>query len=853
MYICSECHAVRHSISALCTHLQIIHSFNVLSIYTCAQDGCSREYQSIKSFRKHMRTKHPIRPHPRVQVAENALLAVCENINEINHNNAPPNGNPQMFMNEDVPNNLQGNDVNIRQFDEITVLNFQNILYESSLAVSAKLYDDISLNRTQVQNILEYVKEFASSGFLEILKTKTFTVLRDNNVPLENIEDLDTMFALIHNMFSGFETETQRVNALEQCHCYVGPKSYIIGVSEKMKKIEGNLVLSPVELTAQFISMKRTLKQFLELPGVFNAIMSNVENLKNSELFTNVIQSPLWRNMERNHFENRIVLPLDVYFDDVEPDNQTGSHSGDHSLGIVYYRISCIPQHLLSLLENIFVGCIFLSDHRKGHNREIFTSIIDELKDLETNGIVIQTEAEYTIYFALCQIIGDNLGLHAITGFVESFNADYYCRFCKEHKNIMRRQLRENIVMIRNRLNYEEDVLINNVSQTGIKTRCIWHALNSYHVTENLVCDLMHDFYEGVCHYDLCAILDYLINHVGFLNLETLNDCIQNFDYGDSGDKPSLITADRIHHQKLKMSASEMMFFVHHFGLMIGGLVPEHDEVWRLYIVLAKILDIVTAPYVRQQLTEYLSVLIAEHHEIYCRLFNKTLKPKHHFMVHYPRIMNLIGPMINVWSMRFEGKHRPVIKRVADNMNCRKNLPLSIAKRYALSCCARILNKRGFSNNIKYHPKERELVNCENFEMFQNILPDEWQQSLAVEEAVICGTCYKSNMVLVFNYKENLPIFGNLCWIVKSQNRQEGPFFVLSGLRTVGFNEHLHSYEITPTPEWFLIEYKNLVSFYPSTARVGPDGNTYVTFRHVLEAYNVRLFVKHFTLFSYAI
>lgn len=200
----------------------------------------------------------------------------------------------------------------------------------------------------------------------------------------------------------------------------------------------------------------------------------------------------------------------------------------------MYYRIPCIPQHLLSLLENIFLAYVFLSNHRSGNNREVFAPVMNELRDLETNGIVIRTDSEYTIYFALCQILGDNLGQHAVTGFVKSFNADYYCRFCKKHKHIMRRQLKENILVLRNRINYEYDVLINNVSQTRIKTRCIWHVLNSYHITENLVCDIMHDLFEGVCHYDLCPILDYLINHMGFFNLETLNDRIQNFNYGES-------------------------------------------------------------------------------------------------------------------------------------------------------------------------------------------------------------------------------------------------------------------------------------------------------------------------------
>lgn len=100
-----------------------------------------------------------------------------------------------------------------------------------------------------------------------------------------------------------------------------------------------------------------------------------------------------------------------------------------------------------------------------------------------------------------------------MTGFVKPFNAYYYCRFCKEHKNTMRKQLRGNILVLRNIRNYEEDVQSNDISQTGIKTRCIWHVLNSYHVTKNLVCDLMHDFFEGMYHCDLCAILDYLINH----------------------------------------------------------------------------------------------------------------------------------------------------------------------------------------------------------------------------------------------------------------------------------------------------------------------------------------------------
>lgn len=181
-----------------------------------------------------------------------------ENNIEINRNNAPVHDNFPISMNENVPN-LEGNHVDIRQFHEITAIRFKNILFRSCLALSAKLYNDITLNRTQVQNIIDHIITFISNGFLELLKDKTLTILTDNNISQDEIENLDAMFAAMHNMFLGLETETQRVKALEGSYCYIAPKSYIISMDEKMKKIRGNLVLTPVELTGQFISLSLSL------------------------------------------------------------------------------------------------------------------------------------------------------------------------------------------------------------------------------------------------------------------------------------------------------------------------------------------------------------------------------------------------------------------------------------------------------------------------------------------------------------------------------------------------------------------------------------------------------------------
>lgn len=63
------------------------------------------------------------------------------------------------------------------------------------------------------------------------------------------------------------------------------------------------------------------------------------------------------------------------------------------------------------------------------------------------------------------------VGLNDILGFTDSFNTNYYCRFCKM-KGAMQKQLDQN---------YNENVNID-LSKTGIKSNCAFHILSKFHV-----------------------------------------------------------------------------------------------------------------------------------------------------------------------------------------------------------------------------------------------------------------------------------------------------------------------------------------------------------------------------------
>lgn len=92
MYICKECHFQLPTIEALCCHLRIIHSYNAFNVYKCAQIDCSREYNSIKTFKKHLRDKHSVH-----NILDEMRLRALneEHLAEVNEN---------IELNFDVPN-----------------------------------------------------------------------------------------------------------------------------------------------------------------------------------------------------------------------------------------------------------------------------------------------------------------------------------------------------------------------------------------------------------------------------------------------------------------------------------------------------------------------------------------------------------------------------------------------------------------------------------------------------------------------------------------------------------------------------------------------------------------------------
>lgn len=77
-------------------------------------------------------------------------------------------------------------------------------------------------------------------------------------------------------------------------------------------------------------------------------------------------------------------LPLEVYFDEFEPNNPLGSHNGEQKIGAVYTKFACLPEYMASKISSVIsASLIFTEDWKKFGNARIFNPLIEELKYLE--------------------------------------------------------------------------------------------------------------------------------------------------------------------------------------------------------------------------------------------------------------------------------------------------------------------------------------------------------------------------------------------------------------------------------------------------------------------------------------
>lgn len=373
---------------------------------------------------------------------------------------------------------------------------------------------------------------------------------------------------------------------------------------------------------------------------------------------------------------NPKCIRLQLYYDDF---NLTDNRNNDTTkMGGVYFHIENMPKMLNSHIDNIYLLALFNTNDLKNFGQNFNTilyPIVEELEEVRNEGLQVEN---MIIKCNICSHAGDNLAIHTAFGMFESFNATYFCQYCKMIKRETQTAIIENPQLIRN---IEEILELFSPDQTryfrepkdafGIKRYSYLFQIENFDVCKNMIFDIMHDLFEGCIPLTLIQFIETAIR-LKIITLDNINDRILNFDYGIhlNNSKPREVKLDQ---PSMGISASQKWILFEHFPFIFPELVSnEHlASRWKTLGFLLGITKICLKSTIYERDLNQLETYIGNYLESYLRMYRKTLIPKQHFLTHYPRIIRNMGPPTTMWTMRFEinllKKHK--IKKVLIEIN----------------------------------------------------------------------------------------------------------------------------------------------------------------------------------------
>lgn len=532
-------------------------------------------------------------------------------------------------------------------------------------------------------------------------------------------------------------------------------------------------------------------------------------------------------------FPNKIVFPYFIFFDDYETGNPLGAKSGINSLCSILVSFPAFPPHFALSLQNIFSIGSCKSSYKKYGIDVVMNPIIDDLIFLEENGIELNLPTgPTTVYFILGLILGDNKGLNEIMGITTSFIQDGCCRICNGSISDIRTCYKETAFELRNIDTYEEALIIEGTHVDGIRDKCAFNKIPSFHIVNCPSVDIMHDVFEGACYFEMCEIILYYIKEKVF-TLDDLNNRKSLFDYGfyEISNQTVDISITHLKNYKLKMSASQVVCFVTHFSLMVGDLISCNDTVWIFYVNLLKIVNLLLQNSITKAETKILGQLIEKNHHMYQNVFSnestekKNLKPKQHNMIHYEKLISKIGPLKKLWNMKNEMYHREYKKYTNVTFN-RQNLPVSIIKKECFKISNRLYNKQGFDLNyytkilIEERLKFKHIKYCQQFTDLLNV--NRSNSVILLKEVYFKLILFKNNAIIYVDDKNKGMEIYKVIYIFQI----DGNIYKLGvvKLQIIDFDEHFHCYFVKENECNFKVFEFNELAFFPECLHFLPNG-----------------------------
>lgn len=653
---CFVCQSELPSANTLVRHLRVVHGYldgKNLRL-KCSQTGCGRVLGTFSGFRKHLNAKHTDNTNQQVNVSSSR--ADLGDAGEL------------------VTTNVESATTSTG-----TLLTKSNISTTDMCTTAIAQVKAAGLSQS---NVARFVSAMEEVIFEIHSQAKDLALQCLSPQDEEQRKKIEQSFQVLENPFTPLNSEAKLNKHLREKWGLSEPVQKVLGTrfDSRRNKTTGTYDQVIVTDTFAYIPILETLKSILQEGDT--AEMFKPRYIPREGVYADLRDATYFKESPLFSIEND-ALQIQLFYDDFETANVLGSKKGLHKLGAIYFTLRNFPPIFNSSLNNIHLCALFHAQDIKRYSFNlILEPLVCDLKVLETEGLQIPN-VEHKIRGTLVQVTGDNLGLHGLFGFVESFGARYCCRFCLLEKHRFQTVFCEDDPEVVFRAinthsqhcqTVQTDPRLPHVY--GVKRICLLNSLQYFNTANNFSVDIMHDILEGVGQFEAKLILKYIQSN--FLSAEQVAGRIHAYDYGFSQqrNRPPLPT-DKLRDgsNDLGLNAIQSWCLLRNMPLLFGDLIETDDKHWDLLILLLQIVNIVFSPVLSEGMTIYLKHLIINHHQLFKQIFPEiNLLPKHHFMIHYPRSIRKIGPILHTWCMRYEAKHNFFKQQLKSFKNITKTL-----------------------------------------------------------------------------------------------------------------------------------------------------------------------------------
>ncbi|CAF4841790.1 unnamed protein product, partial [Rotaria sp. Silwood2] len=275
------------------------------------------------------------------------------------------------------------------------------------------------------------------------------------------------------------------------------------------------------------------------------------------------------------------------------------------------------------------------------------------------------------------------------------------------------------------------------------------------------------------------------------------------FEYGpnDKPNKGPVLRKKHLNKGKIIGTASQKICLFKLFPIIFHDIIDVLDTK-EIYVCLREIISLVYACPFRKSWLPYLHSLTIRFQCLIVHMLPNLMIPKVHFISHYAKQIEMYGPSIRHWCMRFEAKHQ-MFKQLAVKSNNFKNILYTLSKRHQLRQCLLLslpdyctMIREGYSATEKHIytlPADvRKLLQGKIAHFDDTTTVMEYQRLKFDHVMFIKGSVFVTNLV----EEEEIPSFLHVIFILKIATDW---LLIVEQLETVAFNESLWAYELEHT------------------------------------------------------